>query len=145
MSTSDTVLTDESLVRRPDGLGIALTLPWYRSIWLSSVTNIEMSFNGVSIPTGDLTVELGDHRFKVAQLPQKWDVLWFMQDRLIVVVPSGNPLADDEPLDIQVTVDLRLPYMQIAPMAYVDQPRDQYPNPHRRLIGKVMTQQCLHR
>lgn len=119
MSTSDTVLTDESLVRRPDGLGIALTLPWYRSIWLSSVTNIEISFNGVSIPTGDLTVELGDHRFKVAQLPQKWDVLWFMQDRLIVVVPSGNPLANDEPLDIQVTVDLRLPYMQIAPMTYV--------------------------
>jgi hypothetical protein len=119
MSTSDTVLTDESLVQRPDGLGIALTLPWYRSIWLSSVTNIEISFNGVPIPTDDLTVELGDHRFKVAQLPQKWDVLWFMQDRLIVVVPAGNALANDEPLDIQVTVDLRLPYMQIAPMTYV--------------------------
>jgi hypothetical protein len=45
-------------------------------------------------------------------------VLWFIQDRLVVVVP-GEPPAEGQEVDVEATVDLRLPYMQIAPMTYV--------------------------
>lgn len=38
MATGDTVLTESRLTTRPDGLAIVLTLPRYRSIWLSSVS-----------------------------------------------------------------------------------------------------------
>jgi Domain of unknown function (DUF6379) len=119
MSTSDTVLTEESLVRREDGLGIALTLPWYRSLWLSSVTSIDVAINGKPVPAADLTAELGERTFQLAELPDQWDVLWFMQDRLVVVVPAEHADADGTPLDVEVTVELRLPYMRIAPMKYV--------------------------
>jgi len=118
MATGDTVLNDSSLLRRPDGLGIALTVPWYRSLWLSSVSDIAVTVDGVTVPTEDLRVELGDRVFRVAELPEQWDVLWFIQDRLIVVVPGAEP-ADGQTFDVEVTVDLRLPYMQIAPMTYV--------------------------
>ena len=60
MATGDTVLTDDSLIRRPEGLGIALTVPWYRSLWLSSVSDIAVSVEGREIPRADLRVELGD-------------------------------------------------------------------------------------
>ena len=119
MATGDTVLTDDSLVRRPEGLGIALTVPWYRSLWLSSVSGIAVSVEGREIPTGDLRVELGERTFRVDELADQWDVLWFIQDRLVVVVPLDRPVAAGEQVDVEVTLDLRLPYMQIAPQVYV--------------------------
>ena len=91
MATGDTVLTDDSLIRRPEGLGIALTVPWYRSLWLSSVTDIAVAVEGREIPTDDLRVELGERTYRVDELPDQWDVLWFIQDRLVVVVPLDEP------------------------------------------------------
>ena len=119
MATGDTVLTDDSLIRRPDGLGVALTVPWYRSLWLSSVSDIAVSVEGRQIPTDDLRVELGERSFRVDELADQWDVLWFIQDRLVVVVPLDDPPAEGSQVDVEVTVDLRLPYMQIAPTKYV--------------------------
>ena len=119
MATGDTVLSDDSLIRRPDGLGIALTVPWYRSLWLSSVSDIAVSVEGREIPKADLRVELGDRTYRVDELQEQWDVLWFIQDRLVVVVPLDEPPAEGQEVDVEVTVDLRLPYMQIAPTKYV--------------------------
>jgi hypothetical protein len=119
MATGDTVLTDDSLIRRPEGLGIALTVPWYRSLWVSSVTDIAVLVEGRRIPAEDLRVELGERTYRVAELADQWDVLWFIQDRLVVVVPLDEPPAEGQEVDVEVTVDLRLPYMQIAPSKYV--------------------------
>lgn len=119
MATGDTVLTEDSLSRRPDGLGIALTVPWYRSLWLSSITDITVAIDGRPIPRDDLRVELADQVYTVDDLKRQWDVLWFIQDRLVVVVPLDEPPAEGQQVDVEATVDLRLPYMQIAPMTYV--------------------------
>jgi Domain of unknown function (DUF6379) len=119
MATGDTVLTDDSLISRPEGLGIALTVPWYRSLWLSSVSDVAVVVEGREIPKDDLRVELGERTFSVDELADQWDVLWFIQDRLVVVVPLAEPPAEGQEVDVEVTVDLRLPYMQIAPTKYV--------------------------
>jgi hypothetical protein len=119
MATGDTVLSDDSLISRPEGLGIALTVPWYRSLWLSSVSDIAVSVAGREIPKEQLRVELGERSFSVGELQDQWDVLWFIQDRLVVVVPLDEPPAAGQAVDVEVTVDLRLPYMQIAPQKYV--------------------------
>jgi hypothetical protein len=119
MATGDTVLTEDSLLARPEGLGLALTVPWYRSLWLSSVSSIAVAVEGRPVPTEDLRVELAGRTYAVAELPEQWDTLWFIQDRLLVVVPLDEPAAEGVEVDVEVTVDLRLPYMQIAPMTYV--------------------------
>ena len=119
MATGDTVLSDDSLLVRPEGLGIALTVPGYRSLWLSSVSDIAVSVEGRAIPKDDLRVELGERSFRVDELQEQWDVLWFIQDRLVVVVPLETPPAAGQHVDVEVTLDLRLPYMQIAPTKYV--------------------------
>src|SRR3954465_7319549 len=119
MATGDTVLTDESLIRRPEGLGIALTVPWYRSLWLSSVSGIAVAVGGRPVPTEEWRAELAGRTYTVAELPEQWDTLWFIQDRLVVVVPLDEAVAEGQDVDVEVTVDLRLPYMQIAPMTYV--------------------------
>jgi hypothetical protein len=119
MATGDTVLTEDSLTRRPDGLAIALTVPWYRSLWLSSVSDVSVAIDGVPVPRDDLRVELAGRTYRVDELAGQWDTLWFIQDRLVVVVALDEPPAEGADVDVEATVELRLPYMQIAPMTYV--------------------------
>ena len=89
MATGDTVLTDDSLIRRPEGLGIALTVPWYRSLWLSSVTDIAVSVEGREIPKDDLRVELGERTYRVDELAG----------------PVGRPLVHPGPAVVVVPLD----------------------------------------
>jgi hypothetical protein len=119
MATHNTLLGDDSLSVRPDGLAVAIQLPWYRSLWLSSVRGLSVIVDGRAVPADALRVELAGNSYGVAELADQWDVLWFIQDRLVVVAPLDEPPAPDQPVDVEVTIDIRLPYMQIAPMTYV--------------------------
>jgi Domain of unknown function (DUF6379) len=119
MATHNTLLSEQSLSVRPQALAIAIQLPWYRSLWLSSVSDIAVTIDGRGVATDTLTVELAGQTYRVAELPDRWDVLWFIQDRLVVVAPLDDPPAPDQTVDVEVTIDIRLPYMQIAPMTYV--------------------------
>lgn len=114
MATDDTVLTDDSLTRRPDGLAIALKIPWYRSLWLSSVSDVTVAIDGERV-TG-LRAELGGRTYRIDELKDQSETLWFLQDRLVVLVPR-DPGTDT--VDVEVSVELRLPYMQIKPALYV--------------------------
>ena len=120
MATGDTVLTDDSLLARPEGLGIALTVPWYRSLWLSSVSRHRgRGRRAARSRRPTCGSSWGSGPIRVDELADQWDVLWFIQDRLVVVVPLDEPPAEGQEVDVEVTVDLRLPYMQIAPTKYV--------------------------
>ncbi|GAA0248415.1 C-glycoside deglycosidase beta subunit domain-containing protein [Cryptosporangium japonicum] len=114
MATDDTVLTDDSLTRRPDGLAIALKIPWYRSLWLSSVSGVTVAIDGK--PATGLTAELNGRTYTIDELGEQSETLWFLQDRLVIRTPD-DPGTDT--VDVEVSVALRLPYMQIKPGLYV--------------------------
>ena len=114
MATDDTVLTDDSLTRRPDGLAIALKIPWYRSLWLSSVSNVTVAIDGT--PVIDLRAELNGRSYRIEELKDQSETLWFLQDRLVILAPVR---PEKSAVDVEVSVEIRLPYMQIAPQKYV--------------------------
>ena len=39
----------DSLRAHPEGLALSLTLPWYRSLWLSSVTSLQLTVDGDAV------------------------------------------------------------------------------------------------
>jgi hypothetical protein len=126
MATDDTVLTDDSLSRRELGLAIALKVPWYRSLWLSSVSDINLTLDGKPIPREDLRAELAGKTYRIDELKDQSETLWFIQDRLNVLVPNA---PDSDEVDVEISVELRLPYMQIKPGLYVTN----HANNHRKL------------
>ncbi|MDP9884544.1 hypothetical protein J2W21_002057 [Sinomonas atrocyanea] len=130
MATDDTILTAESLSAHPDGLAVSLQIPWYRSLWLSSVSDLSIEVDGEPVPRGDLRVDVAGKSFRVDELPEQWDTLWFVQDRLEVIVPRDTPPAPGERVSVEATLDLRLPYMQIAPEVYVTN----HASNHRELV-----------
>jgi hypothetical protein len=119
MATHNSLFATTDVRRHPDGIAVSIQLPWYRSLWLSCVDDVAATVNGVDIARDDLRFELQGRSYSIAELPEQWETLWFVADRPDVVIPlSPVPEAGDT-IDVQVTLTLRLLYMQIAPMRYV--------------------------
>ena len=111
------LIQQDSLRAHPDGVALTLTLPWYRSLWLSSVSTISVTVDGEEVPPEDLRVELDGRTYRIDELPEQSETLWFLQQHPLLVVRRDRPLALGEAHRIGIAGDLRLPYMQIAPGA----------------------------
>lgn len=109
------LLDDSSLRTHPDGLALALTLPWYRSLWLSSVSSLRLSIDGQDVPAEDLALELSGVRYALADLPAQSETLWYLQEHPLLIAKRDTPVALGEEHTVQLIGELRLPYMQIAP------------------------------
>ncbi|GAB2845041.1 DUF6379 domain-containing protein [Microbacterium insulae] len=109
------LIHDDSLRPHPDGLALALTLPWYRSLWLSSVSRLELTVDGLRVPESDLVLELGGTRYTLDEIPQQSEVLWYLQEHPLLIATLPTPVVVGEAHDIVLHGELRLPYMQIAP------------------------------
>ncbi|WP_218220986.1 DUF6379 domain-containing protein [Nesterenkonia sp. Act20] len=115
MATHDVLITDSSLHPHEKGLALELQLPWYRSLWLSSVQTVRVSVDGEAVPGEDLYLELDGQTYPVHELPERWDVLWFVGDHPLLVIPRLEPSSEGTAYEIDLAMELRLPYMQIAP------------------------------
>ncbi|MGQ3382652.1 C-glycoside deglycosidase beta subunit domain-containing protein [Glutamicibacter sp. TV12E] len=119
MATHNSLFQDQNVSRRPEGLAVSVQLPWYRSLWLSAVDNVEARVNGVAVPSENLRFELQGTSYRIDELPEQWDTLWFVADRPDVVISLDNPPAPGTQIQVEVVLTMRLLYMQIAPMRYV--------------------------
>ena len=119
MATHNSLFSADDVRRTADGIAVSVQLPWYRSLWLSAVDNVEASINGVAVPQDRIRFELEGRSYRVAELPEQWDTLWFVADRPDVVITLDPVPVAGEKLTVEVVLTMRLLYMQIAPQRYV--------------------------
>lgn len=119
MATHDTLLNKKSLAVTANGLSLALTVPWYRSLWVSSVTSINVWIDGAEVSQDKLSFRLNDQSWSMTEVPNQWETLWFMQDRAYLDMDLGKPGVAGENHEITIHVEMRLPYMQIKPGFYL--------------------------
>jgi hypothetical protein len=119
MATHNSLFAEKDVRRVDGGIAVSVQLPWYRSLWLSAVDNVAASVNGVEIPTDRLRFELGGTSYRIEELPEQWDTLWFVADRPDVVISLDEVPAPGEKITVEVVLTMRLLYMQIAPGRYV--------------------------
>ncbi|MEF2978411.1 C-glycoside deglycosidase beta subunit domain-containing protein [Subtercola sp. YIM 133946] len=111
------LIDDASLRTHPDGFALSLTIPWYRSLWLSSVSTLGVTIDGTPVVDDDLAFELDGTRYSIAELPEQSEVLWYLQQHPLLIVRRDRALAVSEKHEVAISGELRLPYMQIAPGA----------------------------
>ena len=87
------LIAEDSLRVHPEGLALSLTLPWYRSLWLSSVASLQLTIDGDEVPAEDLAFELQGVRYSLDQLPEQSDVLWYLQEHPLLIVARETPIA----------------------------------------------------
>lgn len=119
MATHDTVINQKSLTSIPQGLSLALTVPWYRSLWVSSISTISVAVDGVDISQDKLQLSINGKTFSMEEVPKQWEELWFMQDRAYLEIDLGAPATVGAEHEITFHIELRLPYMQIKPGFYL--------------------------
>jgi hypothetical protein len=119
MASHDTVLSSQSLIATANGLSLAMTIPWYRSLWVSSVTTVSVSVDGQAIAQDALRFRINGKSFTIDEVPNQWEELWFLQDRAYLDIPLSTPAVVGAEHEIEFHIELRLPYMQIKPGFYL--------------------------
>lgn len=119
MATHNSLFAEKDVTRREDGISVSVQIPWYRSLWLSAVDNVEVNVNGVAIPKDKLRFELQGRSYTIDELPEQSETLWFLSDRPDIVIPLDEVPAAGDKLTVEVVLTMRLLYMQIAPGRYV--------------------------
>ena len=119
MATHNTLFQDSDVRLHDDGIAVSVQIPWYRSLWLSAVNDVAVTVNGQQVPRESLRFQLAGRNYRIEELREQWETLWFLQDRADVVVPLDPRPSPGDRLTVEVVLDLRLLYMQIAPQRYV--------------------------
>jgi len=115
MATHNSLFAEKDVRRTADGIAVSVQLPWYRSLWLSAVDDVTATVNGAEIPRDDLRFELNGRSYRIEELPEQSETLWFVADRPDVVIPLGHAPAAGVKLTVEVALTMRLLYMQIMP------------------------------
>jgi len=115
MATHDSLFSEKDVRRTENGIAVSVQLPWYRSLWLSAVDGVAVTVNGEAIPSERLRFELQGRSYRIEELPEQWDTLWFVADRPDVLIDLGRTPDEGEQLTVEVVLTMRLLYMQIMP------------------------------
>ncbi|MGW4931014.1 C-glycoside deglycosidase beta subunit domain-containing protein [Agromyces sp. NPDC004153] len=115
MATHNSLFSEQDVRRTEDGIAVSVQLPWYRSLWLSAVDDVAVTVDGEAIPTDRLRFALEGREYRIEELPEQWDTLWFVADRPDVLVDLGRAPEHGEELTVEVVLTMRLLYMQIMP------------------------------
>ena len=119
MATHNSLFSEKDVRRTDDGIAVSVQLPWYRSLWLSAVDDVAASVDGVEIPKDRLRFVLQGTSYRIEELPDQWETLWFVADRPDIIIDLGRTPDEGERLTVEVVLTMRLLYMQIAPQRYV--------------------------
>ena len=119
MATHNSLFSEKDVRRTDDGIAVSVQLPWYRSLWLSAVDDVTATVNGVEVPKDRLRFVLQGTSYRIEELPDQWETLWFVADRPDIVIDLGRTPDEGERLTVEVVLTMRLLYMQIAPQRYV--------------------------
>ena len=119
MATHDSLFSAQDVRRTNDGLAVSVQIPWYRSLWLSAVDGVSVRVDGIEVPSAQIRFELQGTSYRIEELPEQWDTLWFVADRPDIVVALDDPPDSGQRVSVEVVLTMRLLYMQIAPQRYV--------------------------
>ena len=103
------LLRDDSLISTSDGSALRVSLPWIRSLPLTSLQHPAVTIDDV--PVEDVAVLLDGRRVAPGDLSEDhgW---WFQQDRVTLAVPHELAPGIHE---VVVEFGLRIPYLQVGP------------------------------
>ena len=110
MTMTEGMVRPDALSVRDGRLALAVHLPWYRSLPLSCLEAVEVAVDGAPAPIR--SVQVPGFLGTVDEAADS-DVAWDLRDVLEVSLDTaGRP---GEPRALEVTVAVRIPYLQTAP------------------------------
>ncbi len=110
MTIQDRLLGEGSLSATKAGFDLAIRLPWYRSLPLSTIEPAELRINDQPIDLKRVKVRINDQTIPNSELPERTDQFWFVLDPLTLEV-SGTPMKRGEDVHVEFTLNVYPPYI----------------------------------
>jgi hypothetical protein len=110
MTMTEGMVRPDALSVRDGRLALAVHLPWYRSLPLSCLESVEVAVDGA--PASVRSVQVPGFAGTVAEAAAS-DAIWDLRDALDVSLDAAG--QSGEPRGLEVTVAVRIPYLQVAP------------------------------
>ena len=104
------VIGEEGLSVGPDGLRLAMRLPWYRSLPFSTVELASLSIDGEAVDLSSANVEYEGESWPLADLGEQTNAFWFVRDSAFLHLPNRSATAGSEH-SVALTVNVSPPYI----------------------------------
>lgn len=119
MGSAVKIIQDDSLRAVEDGYSVEVRLNWYRSLPISCVETLRLSLDGEAVQPEQILFEINDHAYRLAELPEKIEEFWFVQDSAVLHVQQPDKVALGETHTVEAEIALRFPYIQIGPTRFL--------------------------
>jgi Domain of unknown function (DUF6379) len=104
------VIGEEGLRAAPDGLRLAMRLPWYRSLPFSTVEIAELAIDGEPVDLGSAQVEYDGQSWPLAQQGEQTNAFWFVRDSAFLHLP-GRSVEPGSEHKVALTINVNPPYI----------------------------------
>lgn len=104
------IIEPGTLTVRDDRVGLAVRMPWYRALPLSSVADIIWTVAGRPVPRESITWTTDGRTYALDDLPPRHDEWWYVLDSAVLegVLPGLDVAGEHE---VSVTLALYIPYI----------------------------------
>ena len=110
MTIHDRLLGENSLSATSAGFDLAIRLPWYRSLPLSTIEPAELRINAKPVDLRHVKIRLNDKTIPIAEVPERTDEVWFVRDPLLLEI-SGTHVQPGEDVNVEFTLNVYPPYI----------------------------------
>lgn len=100
----------------PVGFNLGIKLNYYRGQHVSTIERLELSVDGQAIPQHLILFCIHDKKYTIAQLKDLFGEFWPLRTTVNLEVYNGGLSAGEH--DVDLALELRIPYMKFAPRTY---------------------------
>lgn len=110
---TDMVMDGSPILRDGRDLLVPLRVPWYRSLALSTIEDIELTLDGAAVPRDDMRLEVGGRSCALDELADLTEEFWYVQDTGLLRVPAPDGVGPA--VEVAVHLRQRIPYILVGP------------------------------
>lgn len=104
------VIGEEGLQATPEGLKLAMRLPWYRSLPFSVVEVAALSIDGEAVDLSAARIAYDGESWPLAENGERVDTFWFVRDSAFLVLP-GATLEPGSEHEVALNLFVSPPYI----------------------------------
>lgn len=104
------VIGEEGLQATPEGLKLAMRLPWYRSLPFSVIEVAALSIDGEAVDLASARIAYDGQSWPLADNGEKVDTFWFVRDSAFLVLP-GVQLEVGSEHEVALNLFISPPYI----------------------------------
>ena len=115
MTLEANVIRDDAVRCTPDGYEVDVHIAWYRSLPMSCIESVDITFNGQHFTKKQLRLLHAGKKLSIDELAELTDEWWFVLDPITILVETNDTLSSGNKGTLAISLVTRIPYIILGP------------------------------